>query len=88
MADKQEPTRTWEDARTLEELGEATAKWIEGKVLFHPCYAGTIDDETESIVETLAFFNRNGFVTTFSQPARALDDCGYSQRACVQGFAR
>jgi uncharacterized protein DUF6919 len=78
----------WSEAKTLEDLGEVTARWIEGRVSFHPCYCADIDTETRPLQEKLAYFNRNGLVTTFSQPAEQLDEEGYSQRACVEGYAR
>lgn len=77
----------WIQAITLSELGEATARWIEGKVSYHPCYRTDIDHETNRLSEQLTFLNRNGLVTTFSQPAEPLDDDGFSQRACVDGYA-
>jgi hypothetical protein len=33
----------WNDARTLLDLGELTASWLEGTLLFNPTY-GTPDD--------------------------------------------
>ncbi len=78
----------WREAKTLEELGELTAKWIEGKLSYYPCYGGDADAETTPLQETLAYFNRNGLVTTFSQPAEPIDEEGSSQRACVDGYAR
>jgi hypothetical protein len=78
----------WRGAKTLEELGDLTAKWIEGSLSYHPCYGGGIDGETEPLQEVLTFFNRNGLVTTFSQPAEPLDEEGFGQRACVEGYAR
>lgn len=81
-------TELWRGAKTLEELGELTAKWIEGDLPYHPCEGGGVYEETKPIQEVLVFFNKNGLVTTFSQPAEPLDEKGFSQRACVEGFAR
>ena len=77
----------WRDAKTLNEIGELTARWIEGSLPFHPCYGDSSDEETETIQSQLINFNRNGFITTFSQPAEAWDEEGSAQRAAVEGFA-
>lgn len=77
----------WRNARKAFELGELTAYWLEGMLAFHPCYGDSPDEETDSIQKYLVQFNRNGFITTFSQPAQGLDAEGYAQRAAVQGFA-
>lgn len=78
----------WIEAETLEDIGEATARWIEGSISYHPCYHTHIDAETKPLQKQLAYVNRNGLVTTFSQPAEPLDEDGSSQRACVEGYAR
>jgi len=78
----------WQAATSLNEVGELTAKWIEGTLPFYPLDGSeTIYDEGLPLRETLAFYNRNGFITTFSQPAEELDEEGFAQRACVEGFA-
>ena len=59
----------WEAARTLDEMGELTARWLEGTVAFcpsQPCEGP--DWETTDLVPVLAGFNRSGLVTTGSQP--------------------
>ncbi|HEU0143684.1 MAG TPA: hypothetical protein VFQ47_02755 [Nitrososphaera sp.] len=88
MSNKNDGERLWLEARTLDELGELTARWIEGTLPYYPFYGGTIDPETEPLQDKLAYFNRNGLVTTFSQPAEPLDEEGFAQRACVKGYAR
>ncbi len=45
-------------------------------------------EETEPLREVLAAINRNGFVTTFSQPGEAIAKKGVGQRAAVEGWAR
>jgi hypothetical protein len=77
----------WRGARTLSDLGELTARWLEGSVGSVP---GTVpgygpDEETGPLVPVLAVANRAGFVTNFSQPGE--DDSGWIQRAAVYGFA-
>lgn len=88
MSNEHNQDDLWGEAKTLEELGEVTARWIEGSVSYHPCYRADIDAETRPLGKKLAYFNRNGLVTTFSQPAEPLDEEGFSQRACVEGYAR
>jgi hypothetical protein len=77
----------WRGARTLADLGELTARWLEGAVGSVP---GTMpgygpDEETVPLAPVLAAANRAGFVTNFSQPGE--DDNGWVQRAAVYGFA-
>jgi hypothetical protein len=88
MNNQTDGERLWLGAKTLDELGELTARWIEGTLPYYPFYSGTIDPETEALQGKLADFNRHGLVTTFSQPAEPLDEDGFAQRACVEGYAR
>lgn len=78
----------WTDARTLQDLGELTARWLERDIDYLPGYgepeAGP-DAETAELVPYLARANRNGYVTNFSQPARTFAGAG-GQRAAVDGF--
>jgi hypothetical protein len=78
----------WRDAKTLADLGELTARWIEGSLSYHPCNYGSIDRETFPLQQRLAEYNRSGLLTTFSQPGESLDDEGYGQRACLEGYAQ
>jgi len=79
----------WASARTLADLGELTALWLEGAISERPGYSGAPAEETTSLIQILAACNRAGFVTEGSQPG----GCGiyegtfWSQRAAVQGFA-
>jgi len=78
----------WKSARTLADLGELTARWLEGTIPSVPGYIGE-PDETKELVPVLAKLNRAGFVTTCSQPA--FDGTGYGgahwqQCAAVEGF--
>jgi hypothetical protein len=84
--------RAWESARTLADLGELTARWLEGDLASRPGYlpgAGP-DDETRPLVGVLASCNRAGYVTHGSQPGVVgvgEDSTRWAQRAGVQGFA-
>lgn len=71
----------WMSANTLAELGELTARWLEGSLSFNPGYGGPPNGETTDLIPALARFNRAGFVTENSQPGEDTD-----QRACVSGF--
>lgn len=76
----------WRTARTLADLGELTAQWLEGRIDYQPGYGGEPDSETAPLIPVLAAANRAGFVTTFSQPGVPLAD-GHAQRAAVAAFA-
>jgi hypothetical protein len=75
----------WTQARTLADLGELTAQWLEGTIPAEPGYCGGPDPETLPLVPVLAWLNRAGYVTDGSQPG----DTGgsWEQRAAVSGFA-
>lgn len=75
----------WTEARSLRDLGELTALYLEGKA-GHPLYDDNVDDETIGIAPYLISYNRHGFLTSSSQPGLSLQD-GYRQRAYVNGFA-
>ena len=79
----------WESARTLADLGELTALWLEGTVGSQPGYQPGCgpDDETTALVPVLATLCRAGYVTTASQPAAPRDGAGWEQRAAVHGLA-
>ena len=79
----------WAAARTLADLSELTAQWLEGKISERPGYIGPPDDETTSLAPVLAACNRAGFLTEDSQPGGygVYEGCSWSQRAAVQGFA-
>lgn len=76
----------WADARTLSDIGELTARWLEGGITYHPAYGAPCpDSETAELIPVLAAVNRAGFVTDESQPGFPLDDKS-GQRAYVTGF--
>lgn len=80
----------WCDAATLTDLGEMTARWLEGAVPEQPGYWGGPDPETEPLIPTLALACRRGYVTNGSQPGYdglAYDQRPARQRAAVDGFA-
>jgi hypothetical protein len=88
----------WLSARTLADLGELTAQWLEGKIRSQPGYADPDpgepwgpDSETAALIPVLAAANRAGYLTDCSQPGE-LPSTGYDgrtwqQRAAVSGFA-
>lgn len=81
--------KQWAAARTLADLGELTAQWLEGGLASQPGYQAGCGPapETERLIPVLAQFNRAGFMTDGSQPG-CLDGDGESdQRAAVEGFA-
>lgn len=76
----------WRTARTLEDLGNLTAQWLEGGITHLPAYYGDAPDpETTPLISYLATYNRAGFLTTDSQPGQPFED-GCGQRAWVSGF--
>jgi hypothetical protein len=81
--------RKWASARTLADLGELTAQWLEDGIESNPCYRGRPDPETEPLIPVLARLNRAGFVTIASQPGESglgHDRAYWRKRAAVEGF--
>jgi uncharacterized protein DUF6919 len=74
----------WRASRTLADLGELTAQWLEGRLASHP--TGALEAETAPIASILAECNRAGFVTENRQPGEWPDGHGNAQRAAVFGF--
>lgn len=83
----------WRDARTIADLGQAMALWMEGRLPSWPGYDSPFGYEEEDgarhLVPILAAANRAGFLTTGSQPG--FDGTGYDgarwrQRAAVDGI--
>lgn len=75
----------WRTARTLLDLGEPMARWLEGVITYQPGHGGDgHGPETDPLVAVLAAVNRVGYVTTFSQPGEIVGD--WYQRAAVDGF--
>jgi hypothetical protein len=80
--------KRWASARTLADLGNLTAQWLEGDIMSQPAYAPNCgpDEETCPLTGALAACNRAGFVTDCSQPGYSGDGT-WEQRAAVEGFA-
>jgi len=78
----------WASARTLADLGNLTALWLEGEIASQPAYAAGCGPapETERLIPVLAACNRAGFVTNCSQPGY-WGDGTWDQRAAVEGSA-
>jgi len=79
--------RYWAEARTLGDLGELTARWLEGAINYQPAWESARPDaETEQLVSVLAALNRSGLVTHFSQPGVSAEVDHVLLRAAVSGF--
>lgn len=78
----------WQSARTFDDLCELGARWLEGRIHYHPeACASSPDEESASLVATLAMINRSGFLTSCSQPGVVLEH-GSGQRAFLAGIAK
>lgn len=80
-----QPDPCWYDARSLDDLGEFTARWLEGRIARQPGYGGPVDTDEElapGMTAALAAVNRAGYVTTNSQAGSAR----YDMTADVHGF--
>lgn len=74
----------WREARTLTDLGELTALWLEGSISYQPGYFGGPSPETAPLIGRLAAYNRAGLFTTCSQPAT--ESPTGAQRSWVEAF--
>jgi hypothetical protein len=82
---KRENREQWKAAQNLSDVRELTARWLTGELEEHPGYpGGPPDQETAPIADRLAEINRQGLLTTQSQPGHEGDD--YAQSAWVQGL--
>lgn len=79
--------KLWVAARTLDDLCELTAMWLEGELQQTPGHASPPCEETAEIATVLAGVNRAHFLTWCSQPGRPWDDTDSCQYAAVTGFA-
>jgi hypothetical protein len=82
--------RHWKDAKTVADLGQLMADWLEGRIPSRPGYYGSRPDpETSPILPTLVAACRAGFITDNSQPGcdeRGADGARWQQRAAVTGW--
>ncbi|WP_327160531.1 DUF6919 domain-containing protein [Streptomyces zaomyceticus] len=80
----------WRDARSIGDLGQNMADWLEGRISARPGYFDSRPDaETAHLVPALALLNRAGFVTVDSQPGlegRGYDGAHWRQKAYVEGY--
>lgn len=82
--------RRWRGARTVTDLGQCMADWLEGRISSQPGYQPNFgpDEETADLVPILAAVNRAGYLTTGSQPGLegpGFDGSHWRQRAAVDG---
>ena len=80
--------RPWRDAACLADLGELTARWLEGSVLEQPAYYGPVDvdeDMAPGLTAALVVANRAGLLTENSQAG--IDQPSWRQLAWVSGRA-
>ena len=84
--------RSWRSARTLTDLGQLMAAWLEGRIGSRPGYASRCgpDPETTGLTGTLAAACRSGYITESSQPGipaeAGFDGAAWRQRAAVGGL--
>lgn len=78
--------KLWASARTLDDLCELTAMWLEGELEQTPGHLSPPMPETAEITAELIAANRAGFLTAGSQPGRPLTPDGSRQHAAVTGF--
>jgi hypothetical protein len=81
--------RRWAAARTLPELADLMALWLEGELSMWPGHGAGADEETTLMLPTLAAANRAGFLTDQSQPGYdgpGFDGLHWQQRAAVSGL--
>ncbi|NUL14497.1 DUF6919 domain-containing protein [Streptomyces lunaelactis] len=82
--------KRWQSARTLADLGQHLAAWLEGDIKSWPGYQPNYgpDVETAELIPVLARLNRAGYITDSSQPGIDETEAGHHwrQRAAVTGF--
>jgi hypothetical protein len=82
----------WEAAASLRDLGDLTARWLEGTLPSQPGYMPGCGPEPETLplIGVLAAANRAGYLTGASQPGRGpergYDGALWTQRAAVDGW--
>lgn len=93
LLDRRSPLRrrdrgAWASTRTLIDLAELTADWVEGTIASTPAYYGRSDLKSRhapQLVAAVAAVNRGGLLTECSQPALDYETGDY-QLAAVTGF--
>ncbi|MFD9223786.1 DUF6919 domain-containing protein [Streptomyces sp. NPDC060064] len=82
--------KRWQSARTLADLGQLMAAWLEGDIKSWPGYQPNYgpDPETAELIPVLARLNRAGYLTDSSQPGadETIDGHHWKQRAAVTGL--
>lgn len=82
----------WASTRTLPDLAELTAQWLEGRIASQPGY-GRVDvheDDAPDLTTALIALNRAGYLTNDSQAGydgEGYDGAHWQQVAAVTGFA-
>ena len=78
--------RRWHGARSVQDLANLVACWLEGTISSQPGYQPQCgpDPETTPLIKALTACNRAGYLTFTSQPG--LDDGDFQQRAAVEGI--
>lgn len=78
---------SWQRARSLADLCELGARFVEGRESSFPGWgAPRLDAESEPLVPALAALNRAGYLTLASQPGTLAGVDGCEQRAFASGF--
>jgi hypothetical protein len=84
----------WASARTLLDLGELTACWLEGRLASLPGYVPDEgpDEDLRPLMPVLTRLNRLGYVMTGAQPGRdsapGFDGALWQSRAAIEGVCR
>jgi hypothetical protein len=78
----------WRACEDPADVGELTARWLEGSIGSQPGYAPCHgpDPETRHLIPVLAYANRHGLITMNSQPGARAEDGSWEQRAAVEGL--
>jgi hypothetical protein len=84
MSPRSSDMSPWDEARSLEDLAQATIAFLRGELDHTPTHGGPPNHETGPLIESLIALNEASFVTVNSQPG-AVDPAG-AQRAYVEGL--
>lgn len=89
MSASEKDLAPWSACRTLADLAEVTARWLQGELRYFPGHNDPTEpplDETKGLISDLVSLNRAGYVTTNSQPGQSMTRDGNAQRAFVRGY--